>query len=74
MLGQRLLYDVRLTMDDCRGAFTDDVADTIDYTEVMDVIVDVVTTTELLPARAARLRCRPRPSCASSPWTRCGCR
>ncbi len=44
VLGQRLLYDVRLTLEDCRAAFTDDVADAIDYTEVMDVIVDVVTT------------------------------
>jgi len=44
VLGQRLLYDVRLTMETCPAALTDDVADTIDYTEVMDVIVDVVTT------------------------------
>ena len=44
VLGQRLLYDVRLTIEDCPAAFTDNVADTIDYTEVMDVIVDVVTT------------------------------
>ena len=44
VLGQRLLYDVRLTIDDCQAAFTDDVADTVDYTEVMDVIVDVATT------------------------------
>ena len=44
VLGQRLLYDVRLTLDDCAAAYTDDVMDTIDYTEVMDVIVDMVTT------------------------------
>jgi dihydroneopterin aldolase len=44
VLGQRLLYDVRLTIEDCPAAFTDNVADAIDYTEVMDVIVDVVTT------------------------------
>jgi dihydroneopterin aldolase len=44
VMGQRLLYDVRLTMDECGAAFTDDVADTVDYTEVMDVIVDVATT------------------------------
>jgi dihydroneopterin aldolase len=44
VLGQRLLYDVRLTMDECAAAHTDDVADTIDYTEVIDVIVDVATT------------------------------
>ncbi len=44
VMGQRLLYDVRLTIDDCLAAFSDDVADTVDYTEVMDVIVDVATT------------------------------
>lgn len=44
VLGQRLLYDVRLTMDDCPAALSDDVADTIDYTEVIDTIIDVVTT------------------------------
>jgi 7,8-dihydroneopterin aldolase/epimerase/oxygenase len=44
VLGQRLLYDVRLTIDDCDAAYTDDVADTVDYTEVIDVIVDVATT------------------------------
>lgn len=44
VLGQRLLYDVRLSMDECDAAYTDDVADTVDYTEVIDVIVDVATT------------------------------
>jgi dihydroneopterin aldolase len=43
VLGQRLLYDVRLTIDDCVGAKTDDVQDTVDYTEVIDVIVEVTT-------------------------------
>jgi dihydroneopterin aldolase len=43
VLGQRLLYDVRLTMDECAGAETDDVDDTVDYTEVIDVIVEVAT-------------------------------
>jgi dihydroneopterin aldolase len=43
VLGQRLLFDVRLTMEHCRGASTDEVADTIDYTEVIDVITDVAT-------------------------------
>ena len=43
VLGQRLLYDVRLTMDDCKAAQTDDVADTIDYTEVLDLITEVAT-------------------------------
>jgi dihydroneopterin aldolase len=44
VLGQRLLYDVRLTIDDCRGARTDDVGGTVDYTEVLDLVVEVATT------------------------------
>jgi dihydroneopterin aldolase len=44
VLGQRLLYDVRLTLDECEAARTDDVDDTIDYTEVLDVITEVATT------------------------------
>lgn len=43
VLGQRLLYDVRLTTDDCKAAQTDEVADTVDYTEVLDLIVEVAT-------------------------------
>jgi len=41
VLGQRLLYDVRLSIDECGGAKTDQVEDTVDYTEVIDVIVEV---------------------------------
>ncbi len=43
VLGQRLLYDVRLTIDDCQAGRTDDIGDAVDYTEVMDVITDVAT-------------------------------
>jgi 7,8-dihydroneopterin aldolase/epimerase/oxygenase len=43
VLGQRLLYDVRLTMENCKAAETDDVGDTIDYTEVLDLIEEVAT-------------------------------
>lgn len=43
VIGQRLLYDVRLTIEECRGARTDQVEDTVDYTEVIDVIVEVAT-------------------------------
>lgn len=43
VIGQRLLYDVRLTIDDCGAAETDEVDDTVDYTEVLDVIVEVAT-------------------------------
>jgi 7,8-dihydroneopterin aldolase/epimerase/oxygenase len=43
VMGQRLLFDVRMTMEECRGAHTDGVGDTVDYTEVMDVITEVAT-------------------------------
>ncbi len=43
VLGQRLLYDVRLTMDECPAAETDSVTDTVDYTEVLDLIVEIAT-------------------------------
>lgn len=43
VLGQRLLFDARLTMEDCRGARSDEVSDTVDYTEVIDVITEVAT-------------------------------
>jgi dihydroneopterin aldolase len=43
VLGQRLVFSVRLTMDDCQGAHTDEVSDTVDYTEVIDVITEVAT-------------------------------
>ncbi len=43
VMGQRLLFDARLTMERCRGAYTDGVEDTVDYTEVMDVITEVAT-------------------------------
>jgi dihydroneopterin aldolase len=45
VLGQRLLYNVRLTIEDCRAAKTDQVTDTVDYTEVLDLITDVATET-----------------------------
>jgi dihydroneopterin aldolase len=43
VMGQRLLFDVRLTMEECRGAYSDGVADTVDYTEVIDVLTEVAT-------------------------------
>lgn len=43
VVGQRLLFDVRLTMEGCRGAHTDEVADTVDYTEVIDVLTELAT-------------------------------
>ena len=42
-LGQQFVFDLRLTMYDCPGVVTDDVADTIDYTEVIDVVTEVAT-------------------------------
>lgn len=43
VLGQRLVFDVRLTIEDCRGAHSDEVNDTVDYTEVIDLITEVAT-------------------------------
>ena len=43
VLGQRLIFEVRLSMEDCPGARTDEVTDTVDYTEVIDVITEVAT-------------------------------
>lgn len=42
-LGQQFIFDLRLSMEECAGVRTDDVADTIDYTEVIDVVTDVAT-------------------------------
>ena len=44
-LGQPFAFDLRLHQASCRGATTDCVSDTIDYTEVIDVVTDVVTST-----------------------------
>ncbi|MBC7292650.1 MAG: dihydroneopterin aldolase [Thermoleophilia bacterium] len=44
VLGQRLYFDIRLTLTDCKAAWTDRVEDTVDYTEVLDLVVDVATT------------------------------
>jgi dihydroneopterin aldolase len=44
VLGQRFYFDVRLTVEDCRAAVTDRVEDAIDYTEVIDLVIDVATT------------------------------
>jgi dihydroneopterin aldolase len=43
VLGQRLIYDVRLTIEACEAAYTDRVEDAVDYTEVLDLIVEVAT-------------------------------
>ena len=43
VLGQRLIYDVRLTIEDCEAAYTDRMEDAVDYTEVLDLITEVAT-------------------------------
>ncbi|MCX8033156.1 MAG: dihydroneopterin aldolase [Thermoleophilia bacterium] len=43
VLGQRLVYDIRLTLEECKAAQTDSVRDTIDYTEVIDLVTEVAT-------------------------------
>lgn len=40
-LGQQFVFDLRLTMAECRGADTDEMTDTVDYTEVIDVVSEV---------------------------------
>lgn len=42
-LGQPFLLDLRVTVGSCPGARSDQVEDTIDYTEVIDVVAAVVT-------------------------------
>jgi dihydroneopterin aldolase len=42
-LGQPFVFDVKLSMEDCEGIRSDDVTDTIDYTEVIDVVTEVAT-------------------------------
>jgi dihydroneopterin aldolase len=44
IMGQRLYFDCRLSIDESRATRSDDVADTIDYTEVLDLITEVATT------------------------------
>jgi dihydroneopterin aldolase len=43
VIGQRLLFDMRLTMEQCPGAHSDEVTGTVDYTEVIDVVTEVAT-------------------------------
>jgi dihydroneopterin aldolase len=44
VLGQRFLFDVRLTVEDYPAALTDRVEDAVDYTEVIDLVIDIATT------------------------------
>ncbi|MHB1343663.1 MAG: dihydroneopterin aldolase [Thermoleophilia bacterium] len=43
ILGQQFIFDVRLSIAECRGVTSDDVSDTVDYTEVIDVVTEVAT-------------------------------
>lgn len=40
-LGQVFRFDLRLTMDACAGVSSDQVGDTVDYTEVIDVVTEI---------------------------------
>jgi dihydroneopterin aldolase len=42
-LGQRMVFDVDLVMPDCRATETDDVADTVDYGEVTELVASLAT-------------------------------
>jgi dihydroneopterin aldolase len=45
-VGQTLIIDVRLEPTACPGAMTDEVADTIDYSRIVDLVRAVVTGNE----------------------------
>lgn len=56
VLGQRFFFDIRLTVEDCAAALTDEVEDAVDYTEVIDLIMEVASTTSYsLIERLARV-------------------
>ena len=40
-LGQVFRFDLRLAMESCAGVSTDQVGDTVDYTEVIDVVTEI---------------------------------
>lgn len=44
VLGQRFLFDIRLTTAACPAALSDDVAEAVDYTQVIDLVVEVATS------------------------------
>jgi dihydroneopterin aldolase len=44
-LGQPFRFDLRLGLESCLGASTDRVADTVDYSAVVDAVIEVVTST-----------------------------
>lgn len=46
VVGQTLIIDVRLEPISCPGALTDEVADTIDYGRIVDLVRAVVTGNE----------------------------
>lgn len=43
--GQRMVFDLDLTLDVCDAAVTDDLAGTVDYAEVTSLLVDAATET-----------------------------
>ncbi len=44
-LGQVFRFDIRLVMEECAGIATDRVTDTVDYTEVIDIVTEVAGCT-----------------------------
>jgi dihydroneopterin aldolase len=43
VLGQRMVFDVKLVMPDCGATATDDVTDTVDYGEVTELVASLAT-------------------------------
>ena len=81
-VGQRLEIDVALELRDCEAVATDELADTVDYSEVADLVVAAATETSyrtlerlasvigerLVDALRGRRRPRFGPPSPSRPW------
>jgi 7,8-dihydroneopterin aldolase/epimerase/oxygenase len=56
VLGGRLRFDIRLTVEHCAAEFTDKVEDAVDYTEVIDLVSELATVSSYsLLERLARV-------------------
>ena len=44
VLGQRFYFDIRLTFEACPAALSDRVEDAVDYTEVIDLVMEMAST------------------------------
>ena len=72
-LGQMFVFDLRLSMKECGGVVSDDVVDTIDYTEVIDVVTEVAGCESFDLLRLSRPAPSLEPCWRGSRWIRSGC-